>query len=195
LVLSGGSDNAARFWDPVTGVEQGSPLLQVTGVFAVAVSPDGKTAVTGGPADVSLWDVATRKRWFQLSGHQRGINDVTFSPDGHITASASLDGTARLWDVASGKPIGPPLRHPGSVARVAFALDGRTLLTGTDDRVARSWLVAAAVTGTPEHLELWAQVTTGLELDADGAPRILDTEEWQKRRQRLTAAGEANPRP
>jgi WD40 repeat protein len=194
-VLSGGSDNAARFWDPTTGVEHGAPLLQVTGVFAVAISTDGKTAVTGGPADVSLWDVATRKRLFQLSGHQRGINDVVFSPDGRLVASASLDGTARLWDVASGKPVGPPLPHAGSVARVAFGLDGRTLLTGTDDLVSRSWPVPIATADTPEHLELWAQVTTGLELDADGSLRILDFEEWQQRKQRLTAASEAKPNP
>ena len=185
-ILSGGSDNAARFWDPFTGVEQGTPLLQVTGVFAVAISPDGKTAVTGGPADVSLWDVATRMRLFQLSGHLGGINDVAFSPDGRLVASASLDGTARLWDVARGKPVGPPLRHPGSVARVAFGLDGRTVLTGTDDRVARSWPVPLAMNGTPDYFELWAQVATGLELAADGGVRILDAVEWQKRRELLS---------
>jgi WD40 repeat protein/serine/threonine protein kinase len=194
-MLSGGSDNSARFWDPATGVEQGTPLLQVTGVFAVAIGPDDKTAVTGGPADVSLWDVTTRQRRFLLSGHTAGINDVAFSPDGRLVASASLDGTARLWDVASGKPVGPTLRHPGSVARVAFGLDGRTLLTGTDDRTARSWPVPTPLTGSTEHLELWAQVVTGLELEPDGTARILDTEEWQQRQQRLTAASEAKPKP
>lgn len=44
--------------------------------------------------------------------------------------------------------------------------------------------------GRPEHLDLWAQVRTGLELDADGSARILDSEEWPKRRPRLTVLGE-----
>jgi eukaryotic-like serine/threonine-protein kinase len=194
-VLSGGTDSTGRFWDPETALERGAPLRQVPGYFCVAVSPDGRTAVTGARGEVLLWDVAARKRLFQLSGHQRGINDLSYNPDGRLVATASLDGTARLWDVASGKPVGPPLRHTGSVARVAFGLDGRTLITGTDDRVARSWPLPVAMNGTPEQLELWAQVATGLELEADGGVRILDTEEWQKRRQQLTAESKANSKP
>jgi hypothetical protein len=84
------------------------------------------------------------------------------------------------------------LPHPGPVAHVAFGPDGQTILTGTDDLVARSWPVPPALAGTPEHLELWAQAVTGLELEADGGVRILDTVEWQKRHDLLSGSG---PRP
>jgi hypothetical protein len=39
--------------------------------------------------------------------------------------------------------------------------------------------------GSSEEVELWSQVTTGLELDSDGSVRILDAADWQERRQEL----------
>jgi WD40 repeat protein/serine/threonine protein kinase len=184
-LLSAGADGYTRFWNPASGEQLGDPLAQGTVAFTVAISPDGHTAVTGGTdPNALLWDLSTRRR-LSLSGHQASVNDLVFSPDGRFILSGSHDHTARLWDAATGKPIGPPLLHPGPVTRVAFGLDGRTVRTGTDEHVARSWPLPAAVTGTPEQLELWAEVVTGMELEPEGSVRILDTAEWQTRRSRL----------
>ena len=123
------------------------------------------------------------------------MNSAAFSPDGRCVLTGSRDNTTRLWDVATGKPIGPPIPHPGSVVRVAFGLDGTTILTATEDEMARQWQVPTAMPGTAEHLELWAQVVTGMELEADGGVRILDAVEWQKWQQKLLSGGEAKPNP
>ncbi len=45
--------------------------------------------------------------------------------------------------------------------------------------------VALPCEATPEHLELWAQVITGLEIDADGAMRPLTLNALAARRQQL----------
>jgi WD40 repeat protein len=130
-----------------------------------------------------IWDVATRRRLVSLSGHHSCINDAAFSPDGRFVLTGSQDKTARLWDVATAKPIGPPLRYDGSVIRVAFGLNGETILTATEDQMARKWEMPPAMTGSAEEIELWTQVVTGMELEADNAVRILNAIEWQKRRQ------------
>jgi WD40 repeat protein len=57
----------------------------------------------------------------QLTGHTKDANDVVFSPDGKLLASASADYTVRLWDVASGKQHGEPLAgHTNGVTAVKF---------------------------------------------------------------------------
>ena len=39
------------------------------------------------------------------------------------------------------------------------------------------------------RIVLWAQVLTGMELDADGEVRTLDGREWQQRRKALEELG------
>jgi WD40 repeat protein len=186
MLLTGGADGAARFWDSDTGEPIGRPLLHYSAVLALAFAPNGELALTGDvEQNVQIWNVATRARVLSLAGHRMYVNDAVFSPDGQFVVTGSGDRTARLWDVATGKPIGQPLHHPGEVVRVAFTHDGKTILTAGDDDIERSWQVPTAMNGSSEEVELWSQVTTGLELDSDGSVRILDAADWQERRQEL----------
>jgi WD40 repeat protein len=83
-----------------------------------------------------------------FTGHQLGVYDVAFSPDGTRVATASWDRTAMVWFA---DPIGPDglLRsdrvhrvfrgHLDVVTAVAFHRDGRYLATGSADGTARLW--------------------------------------------------------
>jgi WD40 repeat protein len=168
----------------------GRPLAHQAPVRAVAFSPDGRTIFTGcWDMTARLWDVATGQALGKPFEHEGVLFAVAFSPDGKTLLTGSHDYTARLWDTATARPLGKPLVHGGGVRAVAFSPDGRTLLTGSDDHNARLWGVPSPVRGDVDRIQLWAQVLTGVELDAQGDYRVLDAAIWQERRRRLSQIG------
>ena len=48
-----------------------------------------------------LSDAETGNELLELLGHDSGVASVSFSPDGTLLATGSLDSTARLWEGAS----------------------------------------------------------------------------------------------
>jgi RNA polymerase sigma factor (sigma-70 family) len=114
-------------------------------VYTVALSPDGKRALSGSSsvndADgvVRLWDVAAGKERSQLEGHTAGVMGVAFSPDGKRGLSGSDDQTARLWDLDTGKEVRRFEGHTDQVWAVAYAPDGKGVATGSRDQTIRLW--------------------------------------------------------
>lgn len=61
------------------------------------------------------------------------INDVKFSPDGHIIASASFDKSIKLWDSNTGNYIASLRGHVQAVYSITWSADSRLLLSGSAD--------------------------------------------------------------
>jgi len=53
-----------------------------------------------------FWDpLISKKPIARITGHQKLINHVAFSPNGHLFASASFDNSVKLWDGNTGKYV------------------------------------------------------------------------------------------
>src|SRR5437763_1663757 len=75
-------------------------------VYGVAVTPDGKRAVSGSwDGTLRVWDLATGKTAATLGGHTDAVYGVAVTSDGKRAVSASGDHTLRVWDLATGKTV------------------------------------------------------------------------------------------
>lgn len=62
--------------------------------------------LVSGSDDFTLYmwtPISDKKPLERLTGHQQLINDVRFSPDARLLASASFDKSVKLWDGKNGK--------------------------------------------------------------------------------------------
>ncbi|MDD5167400.1 MAG: caspase family protein [Syntrophales bacterium] len=112
-------------------------------VLAIAFSPDGKHALSGGTdGSVRLWNISTGEELKSIKGHEGwvGTKAVSFSPDGKtILSVGGSDGLAKLWDISSGSLIRSfkvsddhfvALRRFGGLVSgwVAFTPDGKRIV-------------------------------------------------------------------
>jgi WD40 repeat protein len=188
LLLTRGDD--VQLWDLTSGECLGAPgpehgWARTAGAsWREAFSLDGTLVLRSEGRTARLTETATGKALGQALVHPEAITVMTFSPDDKALLTGTADGTIQLWDVRTCKPIGPAWRHQRTVFASAFSPDGKKAATG-DQLAVRVWEVPAPLTATPEQIELWAQVLTGLELDEHNVVRALDAASWQDRRRRL----------
>lgn len=83
---------------------------------------------------------------YELEGHDGGISQVKFSPDGQWIASASADSTIKIWEAATGKLVYTLAGHLAGISTVAWSPDSQTIASGSDDKTIRLWDLA---TGEP----------------------------------------------
>jgi WD40 repeat protein/tRNA A-37 threonylcarbamoyl transferase component Bud32 len=152
-VATASEDQTARVWDANTGAAMTAPLPHSAGVSLVVFSPDsGRVLTATKDGRTRIWDALTggpitppiiQEGDFFL----RGVETMSFSPDGHRFVIADSNGrTARVWNADTGVPITPPLYHDEGVLHAAFSHDGRYVLTTVRDKTVRVW---DATTGQP----------------------------------------------
>jgi len=99
ILGSTGLDGTLRFWTVVGGAEVTCVALNEPGSLQLAFAPDGRSvavSVDHGVLWLSAPDGELRRR-FELP--VKGVNGVSFAPDGHRLACAAADGRVRVWEL------------------------------------------------------------------------------------------------
>ncbi len=73
-----------------------------------------------------------------LSGHDKSVWAVAFSPDGNTIASASADKTVNLWS-RDGRLLNTLKEHKDEVWAVAFSPDGNTIASASQNGIVKLW--------------------------------------------------------
>jgi WD40 repeat protein len=123
-----------RLWDAATGKDLCPQPGHLAGVFRVAVSPDGKTAVTAGwDRTVRWWDTATGRELHVVAGL---ADQLAVSPDSRTVLASIPEGRLRTWDLATGRETTPADLPDGlRFGPLAFTPDGRRLVTASGPHV------------------------------------------------------------
>ena len=96
--------------------------------YRISFSPDGKTFAGTGLSDdkeIPIWNLEGTLL-NTIKGHSEAINDISFSPNGKMIASASRDNTVKIWN-AEGKLI--TTISDGYKSQINFSYDSKKLVT------------------------------------------------------------------
>jgi serine/threonine protein kinase len=137
-----GQGASVRVWDATTGQEVARLAGHTNAVRSIAVSRDGRQAVSGSDdRTLRLWDLQRGREIQRFSGHRAEIAGVALSEDGQHIVSGGRDQTLRLWDVRDGREVRLFPVPRGLVFGVAFAPSGQTVVSGHFDTTIRLWEV------------------------------------------------------
>lgn len=89
---------------------------------------------------VKLFDLNTRKVSRQLLGHKAAVNDIEFSPDGELLASAGADKRLQLWVIRHPEDLPVVMdNNEGFIWDIVFAKGSDYLITTTYESEIRIW--------------------------------------------------------
>lgn len=146
VLVTASLDKTLRLWSPETGALKGVLRVPIGhgwegGLYAVAVSPDGKTLLTGGmtgdswsnPYWLYRFDLETMKINGLLSNMKGVINDIAWSPDGRFVAlGLGGSGHVEVRDAAGLKLVARDSDYTSHVTSVSFDEAGRLAAVADD---------------------------------------------------------------
>ena len=135
-MFAGCEDDTVERWDLHADPAKAKPVAFTAHdgwVFALAVTKDGKTLLSGGTDGKLIWWPATdrcaRGRFARSPPIMAGFASIAVSPDGTQVATCGNDHKVRLWSLADGKAQMDLPGHSRPVYRVAYTADGKHLVS------------------------------------------------------------------
>jgi WD40 repeat protein len=134
LIAAGGygeeSEGHLLLWDVSTRKSLPAPGMLSHGVWAVAISHDGRPVAAGlEDGSIELWEIGSGLQLSCLTGHGTHLNALAFSGDGRQLASAGGDGTIRVQDLPASEVSLHRHGHPDGIVDAVFSTDGQRIVT------------------------------------------------------------------
>ncbi|MCW8383553.1 WD40 repeat domain-containing serine/threonine protein kinase [Streptomyces justiciae] len=148
LALSGRSPTAlaragnseAWIFDVETGQLLHTLSLHTGHISALAMTADGRLAVSGGEdGRVVAWQPRDRRIVQLFTSPRDHVYYVAVSEDGQVALSGTADGVVAAWDIPGGRSLGRWEAHPGAVLDVAVSADHRYGLSRGQDVTVKIW--------------------------------------------------------
>jgi cytochrome c len=134
-------------------------------VRALAISPDGRQAISGSfDTSAIRWSLQKNAGEQVLRFHDGAVNAVAFLRDGRIATSGE-DARIAIWTPGEQKPSLVLEGHMAPVVALAVSPDGAMLASASWDHTARLWSTTG---GTSRVLEGHAQNVNGVAFTPDG---------------------------
>src|SRR6195256_5606567 len=144
-------------------------------VRALAISPDGQTAISGSFDSTAIrWSLTRNAAEQVLRFHADAVNAVVLLRDGRA-ATAGADGRIAIWTPGNTQPDAVLEGHTAPIAALALSPDGSTLASASWDHTVRLWPLAG---GVPRVLDGHTQNVNGLAFAPDG--RTLGSVSWDQ---------------
>lgn len=161
FALSGGRGERVFLWKleeevdaptvPIVLKENdGEDTTHAAGITALAFSPDGRRAFTGGrDRMIKVWEVPSGN-YLQTIPTGELVNDLAVSPDGGMLIFSSWKKEVVLWDIDAAEAVGRYTGHSSFINALAYSADGKQFFSGGSDQDLRRWL---SPTGIQEDLK------------------------------------------
>jgi len=141
-LATGSYDGTIRLWNLKTGAAIRTFDAR-SKVWSIAISPDGKTLVSGHGDFARIWNLKTGQLTHSLKGQATDyVRSVAISPDGQTIATGT-HGEIKLWRLRDGALINTLNNAPADRGRICasevwslkFSPDGQTLVSSNCEMI------------------------------------------------------------
>jgi WD40 repeat protein len=143
--VTANDERDVRVWDLLAAPESRTLQGHLNWVAGVALSADGRLAVSGGGgvhggghngAEVKVWDADTGKLKHNLL-MPNSVPAVAISRDGRRVVCGNDEGAIRAWDARTGREQYTRKAHTTDVRAIALSPDGRRIASGSRDHTVK----------------------------------------------------------